>query len=316
LYSNLVVLTEAPNTNIIKWNSKVYESYGSVDKMISTGYHNPEVWRSILFQLVYACAVMQKMGIYMDKFSLENNIYIKDIFADPNAIGSWIYKVNNVNYYVPNYGYILMVDSKFADVEIDQQFIKPNTNTQQKYKMYGNIFKENFGFDNIQSKILYQFRSMIDPDNFRHNLKVKGGSQPPDEIIHLLESMHKKHLTDIKDYISAFFGEFVHNRVGTLLTRTEVENISSFYRPKLVVGNIMVYEKRSQEYEWVIYLGKLDNFRSIILLKSGNEYKEEQIFNNKLYSYPENEKINFDTKKNMKYDESYIFETYNLDAIN
>jgi len=157
---------------------------------------------------------------------------------------------------------------------------------------------------------------MIDPDNFRHNLKVKGGSQPPDEIIHLLESMHKKHLTDIKDYISAFFGEFVHNRVGTLLTRTEVENISSFYRPKLVVGNIMVYEKRSQEYEWVIYLGKLDNFRSIILLKSGNEYKEEQIFNNKLYSYPENEKINFDTKKNMKYDESYIFETYNLDAIN
>jgi hypothetical protein len=314
----LILLTEAPTSNIIQWSSTIYESFGSVKKMISSGYHTPDVWKSILFQLVYACSVLQKMGIYMEKFSLENNIYIKDIFADPNAIGSWIYKVNNVNYYVPNYGYILMIDSKFADVEIDQQFIKPNTSTNQKYKMYGNIYNENFNFDmnNIQSKILIQFKSIIDPDNFRQNLRVKGGSQPPDEILHLIENMHNKNLNEIKDYIPAFFGEFVHNRVGTLLTKTEVENISNFYRPKLVVGNIMVYEKRSQEYEWVIYLNKVDNFRSLILLKSGNEYKEEQVFNNKLYSYPENEKINFNTKKNMKYDESYIFETYNLDAIN
>lgn len=312
----LILLTEAPTSNIIQWSSTIYESFGSVKKMISSGYHTPDVWKSILFQLVYACSVLQKMGIYMEKFSLENNVYIKDIFADPNAIGSWIYKVNNVNYYVPNYGYILMIDSKFADIELDQQFIKTNTNVNQKYKMYGNIYKENFGFDNIQPKILNQFKSIIDPDNFRHDLKVKGGSQPPDEIIHLLENMHKKNLVEIKDYIPAFFSEFVHNRVGTLLTKTEVENISTFYRPKLVVGNIMVYEKRSQEYEWVIYLNKLDNFRSTILVKSNSEYKEEQIFNNKLYSYPENEKINFDTIKNMKYDESYIFETYNLDAIN
>ena len=313
----LILLTEAPTSNIIQWMSTIYESFGSVKKMMSSGYHTPQIWKSILFQLVYSCAILQKMEIYIEKFNLENNVYIKDINTDPHAVGSWIYKVDNVDYYIPNYGYILMIDSKYVDIEINQQFIKTQSNLKQKYKMYGKIYNENFDFDmpNIQSKILTQFKSIIDPDNFRHNLRVKGGSIPPDEIITLLEKMHKYNLTFIKDLIPAYFSEFVHNRIGTLLTKTEVELTNSLYKSKLKKGLILAYLKRFQDYEWVIYLDKLDNFRSNILIKSGNEYKIEQVFNNKLYSYPDNEKINFDTIKNMKYDESHIYETYNFDAI-
>ena len=326
----LLLLTEAPTSNIIQWSSSVYESFGSVKKMMSSGYHSPDVWKSILFQLVYACAVMEKKGIYMENFSLENNIYIKDIFSDPNAVGSWIYKIDDVEYYVPNFGYILLIDSKYTDIEIDRNLIKKPKSLNQKYKIYGSIYKENSDFDmpNIKTHIMTQFRSIIDPDNFRHNMKVKGGSNPPEEIIELVEKMwnNRNNFTSIKEYIPNYFGEYVHNRVGTLLTKTEVDNINMFSKPRFLDGNLMIWQKRYLEYEWVVYLGKLktstpnyaqnNGIKCRILTKLGNDYTETEVFNNTLYSYPENEKIYPETKRNRKYDESHIYETYSLDSIN
>ena len=45
----LIALTEAPTQNIKVWNQRKYEQNGinvSVLRMISTGYHDPEVWKS------------------------------------------------------------------------------------------------------------------------------------------------------------------------------------------------------------------------------------------------------------------------------
>jgi hypothetical protein len=113
----LVIVTEAPNSNIIKWNSKNYQIYGTRNKMIATGYHKPEVWYSILFQLIYACAIMHKENIYFNNFSLENNVFIKDIQTDNTGNSCWVYKINNIEYYVPNYGYILVIDSNYVDIK-------------------------------------------------------------------------------------------------------------------------------------------------------------------------------------------------------
>jgi hypothetical protein len=33
--------------------------------MISTGHHTLEVWRSILFQMVYACCILEKEEMYI-----------------------------------------------------------------------------------------------------------------------------------------------------------------------------------------------------------------------------------------------------------
>ncbi len=322
----LVLLTEAPTSNIIQWSSTIYESFGSVKKMVSTGYHTPEIWKSILFQLVYACAILQKKGISMEKFSLENNIYIKDIFSDPNAVGSWIYKVDNVEYYIPNYGYILVVDSKYADIETDSSLIKSSTSTHQKYKIYGSIYSENSIFDGINLKpiILTQFKSLIDPDNFSHNMKVKGGSIPDESILDLLRKMwNNTTLDDIKDFIHEYFGEFVHNRVGTLVTKTEKDNINMMSRPNFTKGNLMVWQKRFQEYEWVVFVGdhiepsgNVNPMKKEILTKVANDYVKLPVFTNTLYGYPENEKVLPESKQHMKYDESHIYETYNIDAIN
>jgi hypothetical protein len=319
----LVLITEAPTTTIVQWSSSIYETFGSVKKMISTGFHTPDVWKSILFQLVYACSILQSKQIFMEKFSLENNIYIKDIFSDTNVIGSWIYKVDSIEYYIPNYGYILMVDSKYADIELNSSLLKINKpNNIIKYKLYSKtLFNENSIYNNIDlsNHILIQFKQMIDPDNFNQNFKAKGGSIPDSSILDLLKKMHDDTLvTNIKDFIPKYFGNFVHNRVGTLLTNTEKENINLMSRPNFIKGNLMIWQKRYQEYEWVIYLADSslgENMKKILIKDASNNYIEEEVFIATLFSYPSNEKIYPESSKNMRYDESHIYETYNLDNL-
>ena len=185
----------------------------------------------------------------MERFSLENNIYIKDIFSDPNAVGSWIYKVDNVEYYVPNFGYILMIDSKYADIEINQDLVKKPKSLNQKYKIYGSIYKENSGFDTtiIKSLIMSQFRSIIDPDNFRHNLKIKGGSPPPEEIMELLEKMwnNRNDFNSIKDYI-----KYKSNAYPEL----NIDPNTDFKRVGLFVGYELFVNKISLEAQVGYYV--------------------------------------------------------------
>ena len=314
----LILLTEAPTTNFIQWSSTIYESFGTVKKMISTGYHTPDVWKSVLFQLVYAFAVLQEKEIYMKNLSLENNFYIKDIFSDANAVGSWIYKSDNIEYYVPNYGYILMFDSKYCDVETSQSLIKKNISDKQIFKINGSIFKTNglHDGDAFRTVIYNQFKSIIDPDNFGHSFKVKGGSVPDESIINLLKAMFSNtSLKQIRDYLPEYFGEFLHNRIGTLLLKSEKDMISPLSKPKFNKGNLMAFQKRFSEYEWVVYLGDSgDGLRKKIIRKVGDNFVHEDVFTSTLFSYPENDKILPNSSKNFRYDEHHIYETYSLDG--
>jgi hypothetical protein len=60
---------------------------------------------------------MEKEEIYFNNFSLKNNVFIKDVQTDNTGNSCWVYKINNIEYYVPNYGYLLVIDSNYADIE-------------------------------------------------------------------------------------------------------------------------------------------------------------------------------------------------------
>lgn len=319
----LLLLTEAPTSGFLQWSGPIYEKFGTIRKMISTGHHTPEVWKSIIFQLLFACAVLEKSQILIENFSLENNVFIKDIFTDYNSIGSWIYKINGINYYIPNYGYILMIDSKYSDINTEQEFNKSIID-EQKFKIYSSkIFSNNSNIKDseIKDKIIQQFKNILNPDNYRHKLNVDGGGKIDDSIIDLLSKIHNNIKNEdgnnnISSLLPEFFGNFVHNRVGTLLYRTEIENINILSRPNFNKGNLLVYQKRYQEYIWVIYVESIDRFRQKIITKNDNTYSSIIVFSGSLFGYPENEKIIPEPRYNMKYDEYNIYETYNLDNIN
>jgi hypothetical protein len=106
----LVALTESPTYNLFTWASKVYQQEGNTRRMINTGYHNDKVWKSIYFQLMVALYVLHLNKININNFSLENNVFIKDLAVDGAATSYWKYKINGIEYFIPNMGSLLMVD--------------------------------------------------------------------------------------------------------------------------------------------------------------------------------------------------------------
>ena len=117
----LLALTEAGAQDMISWATRQYEDNGLAKKMINTGYHSYEVWKSILFQLYHALMTMYKYGISYANFDLEVNVKIKSLKYDDTNRGYWKYKVNGVDFYIPNYGYLVLIDSGFTDVVSNDQ---------------------------------------------------------------------------------------------------------------------------------------------------------------------------------------------------
>ena len=100
------------------------------------------------------------------------------------------------------------------------------------------------------------------------------------------------------------------------MTVSEKENVNILSIPNLTnKGNLLVYEVRYKEYIWVVDTGNYstDGYRRIVINKSGDVYEPIEVFPRSLYAYPATEKVNQTSSKLMKYDEGFIFETYNLD---
>ena len=76
----------------------------------------------------------------------------------------------------------------------------------------------------------------------------------------------------------------------------------------------MVYQKRFEEYVWVIFLGDEKDKKRIII--NDKEEHIKSVFAGSLFGYPDNEIILPESKNNLKYDENNIYETYNFDNIN
>jgi hypothetical protein len=298
----LVLLTEAPTSNLVQWSSSISEAFGTIRTMISTGYHSYEVWQSIIFQLVYAFAVMQEKEIYIQNFNMSDNIYIKDLFYDSNNIGSWIYKVNGIEYYVPNYGYLLLIDSKFNDITKGH----PN----KVYKICGTMFKENCTTD-FKNRIYDKFIEIINPSNFTYYLKQNGGMAVDDTTSQLLQKIYTESLSNknIKDILIKCFPSYLHNRVGTALLLSEKERIINI--PPKAKNRLVVWEEKNNVYKWVIYIEDINGLCKIIS-RDNNALIEHTVFKGSLYYYPNDEPISYVNKNNMRYDEKFIFETYSL----
>jgi hypothetical protein len=273
----LVILTEGANVNILKWKSKIYEPTGSVLKNISTGYHTTEVWRSILFQMVYACAILEKNEMYFNNFSLKNNFFIKEVQTESTSQLCWLYKVNNIEYYIPNYGYVLAIDSNYSDITDFKQ-------DELQFKIIGKAY----GKPDYESKYIKDsLKSFMNADNWKlEENKVLINTELSDEVKDLMTKISNqldKADKTIIDSLPECFPEFFNNKFGNLITRAEKENFSILNKPIYKSGSLMIRQKRYDEYDWVIYMGDKDNKKVIKTIEGTKE-----VFGASLFSYPEN----------------------------
>ena len=317
----LLALTESPLYNLYSWSSKTYAVDGNIRKMINPGYHKADIWYSILFQMMAALYTLQIFNIAFRDFTVKDNIYIKDISTSEHMTTYWKYSIDGVDYYIPNYGYLTMIDSNFKDVKNgDNTIMKDN---RVRHKIYSNIFtkdKPGYNKESLEKYIFQMFVNAINPNEFTTAFTNMGGVKPPEEIITLMNKIYTeankgKPCTDIGHYILTYMCQFVHNRVGTLTKELEIKNISIDDRTAFHKGEMVAYECQTKTYLFVIFLNTGENGKATVLTKEPGQTNiiQQTVSIDSLFHYSKYEPIVQNYKPNeANLAEEDLLETYTI----
>ena len=369
---SMIVLTESPTCNLIEWASPIYKPNGVINTMISTGYHSPEIWKSILFQLSYAMAVLQKHQIYFRGFTIERNVFIKDLFVN-TYIGYWIYNIDGIEYYVPNYGYIVVIDSSYEDVnqaipiivglhagnlatqritgapnppvgliDVPTPILPGNTTTAPAYlyKILSPIlYTTTNGTDDPTAALttgktahddacrgiliplneyIYhiglQFQTIMNVTKFTNEYHTQYAMEPPDqEILDVITKLSRINpiQTTIADHLRSCFPEYLHNKIGTSLTKPDIDTLNPAIQQNFTKGKLIVYKERYNEYKWAIYIGDgATPGKKKIYTKIGPNYQESDVFIGSLVHFPDGENITQIGDRPYKLTKDALIETY------
>ncbi|AYV85025.1 MAG: hypothetical protein Satyrvirus2_36 [Satyrvirus sp.] len=310
----LILITEAPHHNMYQWMSRIYERDGIVRKMISHGFHDEKVWLGILFQIVSALYVMQLHGIYMRCMTIEDNIYIKDLQQYGKGMGYWKYVINSIPFYVPNYGYIVMVDSNFKDIVPPGQTIE---RCKREYKIYtSRIIGKNYTMDSIQRKVFENYRKIINTNSFTKEHTQNNVNRPPESIMKLIERMMDDKETDLGKVIVNHFHPLLNNRIGTLLKKDEIPNIREI-TGQFKNGEIVVQVIEEQLFKFCQIIGPDETSIGSGIMKiitkdspDSTNFIEIKVRIETLKQYSSSEKIEQNTTPDVIYNDDQLLETY------
>jgi hypothetical protein len=321
---SLIILTEGPHQNIIKWASPIYHQNGAKKVMMATGHHSKEVWFNVIFQILYAYMVMDKYNVYFREMSLERSVFICDIYYEVSNQGYWKYMVDNIEYYIPNRGFIVMLDSYYSDLfdvysmkglleGHEEKLENPEYFKILSDNLFGNK-NEGHSKEDIKNLIKQGLIEMLNPMNLKRIVTHLRIIKPEDEVFDLLEKIVntlKQDTKSIKDAIIENMGMFLHNRVGTVLTVGEREKLSIVPFRNFKQGTIIVYEERFDDYRWAIYYKphRIIN-KHLIITKVNNNYEIKEVFLSTIRTYSENLRIQDLAEFNSAYEN--LLEIYQL----
>jgi hypothetical protein len=324
----LVCITESPEYSIIKWAKKEYDrnkAMPNVMQMTNIGYHTPGVWMSILFQLMVALYTMQIKGIVINNFDIERNVFIKDIRQGGPVTHYWKYKVEGIEYYIPNYGYLLLIDTNYRDFDIDVK-LEDEANPNRMRKLDGIFVTDTkLTINDYVIKTFEMFKKSFDPDLFDQNFVRDGGVKPSTEILKLLTNIKNdadaKVSMSISYYIRKYMTMFVNNRIGTPLNDLELSKVIRNGGNKFRKGQIVVYTESNNVDCFVIYVNTVSlqsgGMVAKIITKDGyqqeSNYLEKTVAVTSLFEYSPHEQIKQTFKNESNLNEDLIIETYNVE---
>lgn len=244
--SAIITLSESPNYTLPNWTVKTYYQNGNIRQMVETGYHTDAVWYSILFQLMVGLLVLQKHNILIDNLSI-HNVYIKDLNIVGPITNYWKYIIDGIAYYIPNYGYLVMIDSNYKN--------KSNNG----HKIFGNFLKDTI--TNVNT--FDMFLNIFSPSVFKSDLHAEGCILPSNFIFNLITKIHNYAISDnkkrIEDYFPIFMCRFMNNRIGTVLKDSEIRYIRENNISNVSKGQIVVHEISPDIYKFMMFMGVENN---------------------------------------------------------
>jgi hypothetical protein len=293
----LVVLTESPHYNLFGWTSNTYQIDGNIKQMINIGYHEEIQWYSVLFQLMISMYVMQIHGIVFNEFTLEDNVFVKDLNIHGPITKYWKYKIDGIDYYVPNCGYLVMIDSNFKDIkQSTSSFFK---NSAKSHKIYGKIFGEESDMktNEIDALTFESFKTAFNRNAFDTSFIDNSGCMPPPDITTFMDSItndiSQGVSKNVGDYVFKFMRRFMNNRIGTYLTDVEKNNIRRDDHKTFIKGQMPVLEDSSGIYKFVLFIEEKGQGTAHILTKEDGKTDliDKVVPISSLYNYSKAEPI-------------------------
>jgi len=245
---SLLVLTESPTHSFYQWCSRKYDTnFAAIRVMERLGIYTDRTWENILFQLAQGLYTMQKFNVYIKDMKLLDNVFIKDIPMLNNQY--WVYSIDDVEYFVPNEGYVVMFD--LGGKERDDFHSKVS------------LVDWNDGFD--ENTIFENFVNIFNPNNFDGNAVSFLTNLPSNKILSLITKIHSEaskttSKKDISHYIQKYFSNYRHPRLGTVITDQERQFLTDVDKG-FKKGELVAYINPSKgltEQVWALYLGGND----------------------------------------------------------
>ena len=242
---------------------------------------------------------MNKKSFTIREMSIDANFYLKDL----NVLGDnkqyWQYTISNIDYYIPNFGHLLLFDHNYKDL----------TDTTKKNKIIMEIFNDDN--NDITTEIYNNAINCFNWNNFGSDFTKNGGVGLSSEVKEFFELILNK-LRDLQtdltnsnsnirddawnELIFNLLKKYVHNRVGTYLRDLEINYIkldetSKKFKP----GELVIYEESSRVYKILLFI-KIDSATCTCLNKNNDIYEEMDIHILDIYHYSEFETIKQDIK--------------------
>jgi hypothetical protein len=307
LGKSLVMLTESPTHSLFAWASASFRNknenqiIGNVEIMTGSGFHEDDKWLNMLFQLMVALHVMQINNIYIDNFQMDQNVFVKDLSLKGAIREFWKYKIGGIDYYLPNLGHILMIDSNFRDLDISNDI-----KNQKRHKIFGNFIDPTIDPKIMRERTFEMFKACFNNNIFGPNSEFRRnqGNPPPPEITSLIDRIMNDIATDedklIEPYILRHMKYYVHNRTGTYLKSDEVPNIRKIDKTEFTRGQLVVLEENGDS-KFVMFVKSVNDGQAEIITRENAENKDYVLRNvpiNALSNYSKMDPIQQNFKPN------------------
>jgi hypothetical protein len=282
-----VALTDAQTHNIVSWASIQYAQNFHHAQMTQTGAHSDRIWFNVLFQMLHAMHAAQRHPFAFGEMSLARNFYIKDLKIDPNvARGYWKYRISGIDYYIPNFGYLVLMDSNYKDPDPSSSR-DDDDRTRRIYRVVreakdtpGDIDRKK---DAVRRRNHENLRELLDK-SFAEDFKHRNGIKPGPNVMTWIGTVAKSlsepstylddtgnRVTNVpvspiaKDLELLFFKhcrQYMHNRIGKMLhvnERPYIREIDNgkYSDPSQRVfkrGQLLAWECSYDTWIWVLFV--------------------------------------------------------------
>jgi hypothetical protein len=323
------ILTESPDYSLHGWGSNVQKTIKNIVSMTHSGYKLPILWVNILQQIIISFYVMFKYKFVHKNMSIDNNFFIKIVDRSPTTFSVWKYNIKGINYYLRNYGNLLLVDAGFKKKDPNSKSTNILINTLKKFNENNLIETADNNlieiylvlYNNMKlllsNQIFKKQNNNSDDQNINKFIGVTDGEGKDswDTIIDSTNKIFEKYdsyfnkiqnIQDIEKTFDELFDNLiletlkntVHNRIGTQLRDTEIPFIKKDYFIQPKRGDIIVLETNYDSYIFVQFICSLSNGLYKCITKENNEFIiDENIKRDLTSSYVESNVLKFDIKE-------------------